>query len=410
MTEQGPKPAEKIPPTNSLSASADATVSKAFKKLPEKRKPLIERLATNAALTISAFYTIISFGCGNKENDQPQITPEPTPISTPIPLPKPTEIPTPTLTPTEIQPTPTPKSTRKPTESFTPTPRPAEPTPTRTPIPTPTNTPTMLVTPETNPNATKFVFGEGVTPEQQKEIRDGINMARDWFLAKTGIEINDVYVLAFADLTQLVDQYIARTYPRPRNEVQRQLAGATAFVGEKKDMFINTSSPGWTSSSPIIGGPVAEGRLHTLVHEWLHIFQREAGGYNGPFPHWLNEGGAHYVAARTLADNNIYPYQTISDGHVREASGIIETLKSMESDQGFYGAGSPYADEYSLGFLATEFLVNGLPNEGIPAITKFWQEIGKGVPWPTAFQASFGKTPDQFYYEFESFRKLGFKT
>ena len=405
MRERSPNlPSMEINPSvDAVLTASDISVSKRFRSLtPEKAKQVAKKVLRQGVLTTSALFILVSSGCGNTEKTPQQITPEPTPMSTPISLPNPTEIPTPTLSPTKVQPAPT-------ASAFEPTSTPF-PISVSSPAPEPT-TKASLPTPEVNRDTTKFVFGEGVTPEQQKEIRDGINMARDWLYAKVGITINDVSVFAFANSTQLVDQYIARTiYPRPRDEVQRQLAGATAFVGEKKDMLINTSSPGWTSSSPIIGGPVAEGRLHTLVHEWLHIFQREAGGYNGPFPHWLNEGGAHYVAARTLADNNVYPYARIREGHLGEAAKVREDLKSMESAQGFYGAGSPYADEYSLGFLATEFLVNGLPNEGIPAITKFWQEIGKGVPWSTAFQASFGKTPDQFYYEFESFRKLGFKT
>lgn len=467
MKEFVPKPsAEKPLSVNASLATADIVTSNRFKGLiPEKAKQVARKVIQQTALSASALSIMLSSGCGNTEEMQPQTTPEPTPISNLIPVPKSTEIPTLTPKPTEVQPTPTPKPTLKPIESLIPTPKPAETptpratatfvepppktspqpteapmptrvptpeptatptrvptaTPTRTPDPTPTNTPrpptptrvpeaTPTPTPETSVKDINFIFGEGVTLEQQKEIRDGINMARDWFSAKAGIKINDVSVFAFANSAQLVDQYLQRTiYPRPRDEAQKQLAGATAFTGERKDIFINTSSPGWTSSSPIIGGPVVEGRKHTLAHEFLHIFQREVGGYNGSFPHWLNEGGAHYAAARTLADNNVYSYGKIRDGHVREASGMKETLKSMESVQGFYGAGSPYADEYSLGFLAVEHLVKDLPNEGIPAVVRFWQEIGKGNPWQTAFQTSFGKIPDQSYSEFETYRQQGFR-
>lgn len=269
------------------------------------------------------------------------------------------------------------------------------------PKPEPDSTPT----PETGFQGITYVFGEGVTGQQQNEIRSGTTMARDWLFSKAGIKIDGFYVFASGSSAEVVDQYLARTiFPQQREEVRKRLANATAFTGEKKDLFIITSSPGWVSASPIIGGPVVEGRTHTLIHEYFHVFQREAGGYNGVFPHWLNEGGAHYVAARGLDNNGVYSYVKIREGHLTEAVKVRESLKSMESAQGFYGAGTPYADEYSLGFLATEHLVKDLPNEGVSALARFWQEIGRGNPWQTSFQSSFGKTPDQFYSVFESLR------
>lgn len=90
MIELGPKSVERLPSANSISASADITVSDSFKKLPKKRKSLIKRWATKTVLTASAFSLMISSGCGNAENQSPTIYPEPTPISSPT-LEKPTE-------------------------------------------------------------------------------------------------------------------------------------------------------------------------------------------------------------------------------------------------------------------------------------------------------------------------------
>lgn len=265
-------------------------------------------------------------------------------------------------------------------------------------------------TPEAIGQDTNFVFGEGVSLQEQQEIASDMGMVRDWMSAKTRIEINDLHVFASGNAVWVIDQYLGRTiFPQQRDETQRRLANATAFVGEIRDIFIITSSAGWTRASPIICGPVPEGRIHTLLHENFHTIQREVGGYNGIFPHWLNEGGAHYVAAIGLNDNGIYPYKKIRRGHVSEAASVKEDLRSMESAQGFYGAGSPFADEYSLASLATELLVKDLPDNGIPALISFWQHIGERSPWQVAFQLSFGKTPDQFYSEFEKWRKGSFQ-
>lgn len=288
----------------------------------------------------------------------------------------------------------------------------SEPTLTLVPTPTltPTQEPTFTPTPEVVDKDINFVFGEGVSLQEQQEIKSGMVMVKDWLSAKTRVEINDLHVFASGNAVWVIDQYLGRTiFPQERDEAQRRLANATAFVGEQRDIFISTSSPGWTRTSPIIGGPVPEGRIHTLLHEYFHILQREVEGYNGIFPHWLNEGNAHFVAAVGLDENKIYPYKKIRQGHVGEAASVEEDLRSMESAQGFYSAGSPFADEYSLAFLAVEFLPKGSPDDGIPALVSFWKHIGEGIPWQIAFEFSFGKTPDQFYNEFESWRQRGFQ-
>ena len=97
MREFSPRSLEKVSP-NSISASADISVSDAFKKLPKNRRPLIKRLAIKAVLTASAFSIIISSGCGNKEQQNSPTPLTPTPISTPL-APEATKTPEPTLTP-----------------------------------------------------------------------------------------------------------------------------------------------------------------------------------------------------------------------------------------------------------------------------------------------------------------------
>lgn len=339
-------------------------------------------------------------------------------VDTPTPITRlePTLIPTPTKVPT-LQPTRIPPtsevihtSTPRPIPTLEPNPTPtqARTSPTAAPTTRPaTPTSEATSTPEAKDKGINFVFGEGVTVEQQKEIKDGIIMARESFAEKAGIRINDVSIFASANFDQIVDQYLQRTiYPRTREQFKSQFSSIpTAFTGEKKDMFIITSSRGWTDSPPIIGGPIAEGRLHTLIHEWLHIFQREVGGYNQrPIP-WLNEGGAHYFAGRVLSYYNRYPYSLIRAGHVGEAKGVRENLSFLESDY-FYNEGK----KYSLAFLAMEYLTKDLPNDGIPAIVRFWQELGKGgLTWQNAFLLSFGQTPDEFYPKFEQLRQNGFR-
>lgn len=48
-----------------------------------------------------------------------------------------------------------------------------------------------------------------------------------------------------------------------------------------------------------------------------------------------------------------------------------------------------------------EYLV-GLSN--LKSLVSFWDIIGKGATWETAFQSAFSKTINVFYSEFETYR------
>lgn len=267
-------------------------------------------------------------------------------------------------------------------------------------------------TPEATKEPVKFIFGEDVPENLRDEIRNGVTIGVSWLAKKSGVNLGGLSVFAYGDADKVIDAYFKRTLVQGNFDQRRvALRQSTAFAGEQRDFFVITTSPGWTRASPIIGiggpGPIKEGRYHTVVHEIFHVLQREVDGYRGDFPHWLNEGGAHYIAARVLAENNLYDWAKIREGHVFLAPRIRETLSSMESAAGFYN--KPTADNYSLGFLATEFLTRNLPDDGIPALINFWQELGKGSNWRRAFANSFGRSPDQFYGEFEAYRVRGFQ-
>lgn len=120
----------------------------------------------------------------------------------------------------------------------------------------------------------------------------------------------------------------------------------------------------------------------------------------------MNEGSGHYVAAVMLSARQIYDYQRIRNGHVMEASAVNELLNQLESKESFHSAGNKAtADEYSLAFLAVEFLTRDLPNRGINGLVDYWRKIGQGIPHPLAFEQAFGKTTQNFYREFEQYRK-----
>ncbi len=331
----------------------------------------------------------------------PPLEPKDTPIPMPKPNIEPTPDPTPTRTPAPKPPTPEPTFT----PTATPTPM-VELTATATAVPTVASTPQLTSTPEAGIKNIKYEFAEGVSEEMRGEIRKYADKFINWLNSETGISLDNVTIFADNNPGRLIEQYLQRSsFSEAQKAQERQkLLNATAFAGQRKDFFVITTSNGWTEASPIIGGPVKEGRAHTIAHELFHLIQMRLKAHQRNFPYWLWEGSAHYIAARGLDENGIYAYEQIREGDLREAASVKETLRSMESTS-FYYTGTPYADEYSLARLAVELLVKDLQDGDIQGMAKFWEYIGKGVPWQTAFQDSFGKTPDEFYSEFENWRQ-----
>lgn len=254
-----------------------------------------------------------------------------------------------------------------------------------------------------------FNFDDKVPVDQQEQIRDGTNKAVELIGSTTGVKVKNLSVYAYGDSDKLIDEYLKNTLVvQDRDQTLKRLSRATAFIGEKDDIYINCASDGWLVNSPIIGSGVVEGRYNTIFHEYFHLVQKDLGFFRTEFPMWLNEGSCQYVAAKGLADSGLYDFAKIRSGNVSGAKSVKEQLHTMETVGGFAGAGEEHADEYPLGFLAVEYLMVGKPNGGIGDLTEFCQQVGRGTPWQEAFESSFGKSPEQFYSEFEAYRARGF--
>lgn len=259
-----------------------------------------------------------------------------------------------------------------------------------------------------------FNFSDGVPETQRQEIRDAATKFITWFNDKTGVSLSGITVYADDNPERIVDLYLSRTdFPEDMKKREKENSvWWTAWAGRHKDFFIKTTSDGWTKSSPIIDGPVKEGRAYTVAHELWHVYQMmlEAHKDSRNIPYWLWEGSAHYIAPTFLLETNIYSdHARIKNGHISQAMRMAELLESLETEI-YYRAGSPNtADQDSLGYLATARLTRNLPDGGVKELSEFWKKVGEGVPWRTAFQQVFGMTTQDFYKDFEDWRKKGFK-
>ena len=272
------------------------------------------------------------------------------------------------------------------------------------PLPVIQVTPTAIrvISPEAKHDNAAFDFGDDVPENQKQEIRDAVNIGTNWY-SSHGINIENISVFAYGNAQEAVNTHLRRS---PGAGVPQNISLVTAFVGAKDDFYIITTSDGWTKAPPIIGGTVPEGRYYTIVHELFNVWQRKIGAYDhGPVVAWMNAGIAHYLPAIFLKEKNMYSYKEIRNGHLKEAARVSEKLSSLETYAAFHDAGNKQtADEYSLAFIGVEYLVRGLPNSGINAATDYWKRISQRQPHPMAFKAAFGKTPEEFYKEFEIYR------
>lgn len=257
-----------------------------------------------------------------------------------------------------------------------------------------------------------FDFGDDISQDERDQIGDATKVGCEILVSESGIQLGSFQVHAYSTTQSLIDVYMTRFNIdlQKRQEIEVRLAAATAFTEGHSDLFINTRSPGWNQHSPLADGLVLPGRYWTILHECFHLAQSKVKADRAPqFPMWLYESSAHYFAGRAMADNKLYDWDKIRQGQVAKAATVGEDLRSMETAVGFFGAGEPYADEYSLGFLAVEKLTADWPNGEIDRLMKFWSAVGSGGDWREAFADTFGKRLEVFYADFELYRARGFK-
>jgi hypothetical protein len=150
-------------------------------------------------------------------------------------------------------------------------------------------------------------------------------------------------------------------------------------------------------------------------HEYVHVLQAELGclpaGEDQKY-RWLVEGMAEEIAWRTL----------IAAGRV-SAARVRRTIRDDAfevhglTDQGLnrlsaYERGNGADREYALWHLAVRRLLRAAVRAGAAprdrpevALRRFCERVGRGLDWRSAFARSFGKPVEEFYAEFEAFRR-----
>jgi len=226
-------------------------------------------------------------------------------------------------------------------------------------------------------------YDAGVAPALLGSIEATIPFARTDF-GDSGALVVHIY----SDVETFVGAHDPRAQQQAREDVE---AGSVASASGGT---IWIYSPRFEQQSP-------SSRQLIVLHEYFHTVQAFlSSGRSGRLPLWMREGSARYFELRDGADHGFTDFARRRATEVR-ASRPMDPLENFETAGGASFRGGT-GEAYTLGFLATEYLVNAA---GIDVVKHdFWAALKPGTDWHTVFATTFGVSVDQFYADFEAYR------
>ena len=201
------------------------------------------------------------------------------------------------------------------------------------------------------------------------------------------------------DLEGMVSLY-AQTHPSTADDSRRIWATTTAVAAPRRT-WVYTGSASWLGRDDAT-------RAKILAHEAFHVMQYEfAGprGLDGGFddipsagPQWLVEGAAEYIGYRAIASQGLIGMGEIRAQWISRTKLTTSALRARETSRGLFAEPEPY----QISPLAVDFLLAARPDA---LLVSYYEAIGRGETWPTAFATVFGKSIETFYEEFEAYRR-----
>ena len=265
------------------------------------------------------------------------------------------------------------------TSSSTTTTRPAPTTTTTTLLPGVSQRPIAVTGPPI-----VLRYDEGMAPQALSIVEETIPVAHE-ALGESGPLV--VHVYASADL------YVASVEARSQERARADLdAGAVATAAGG---VIRIYGPRFLERD-------TTSRRLIVLHEYFHTVQsRLSAGRSGAVPLWLREGTARYVEYGVAGDHGYLDYGRRRASEVR-GSRALESLQAYEEQGGPTFRGES-GGAYVVGFLASEYLES---LKGRQAVQRdFWTALRTSADWRAAFTTVFGVSVDQFYADFEVYRK-----
>jgi hypothetical protein len=219
-------------------------------------------------------------------------------------------------------------------------------------------------------------INEGVLPEDEMYVREGIRLAQDYFAESLELEV---------PFPVQITAYLGVVAENP---------GIVASTG---DGFIDvmTQADGWETSPPFV-------RVHVMAHELVHVLHRSlVGGLYESTPLWLDEGLADYLGYAAVVDAGLVSAEAVTANHTALVvfGGDAPELSAMEDR---FAISVLPAKAYSLAYLAAEMLLEPV---GVAAVRTFYEQIAAGSDWRSAFAVAFERDPGEFYAAFGELRQ-----
>jgi hypothetical protein len=220
-----------------------------------------------------------------------------------------------------------------------------------------------------------FNIGSAVSTEDASYVTEGVAMAKD-YVSLTLSEVSEPLVI------------------NVRSTDDTTGGGAVAFYGGNY-IVVFTGSPGWVALSPF-------DRLHVVVHEYIHAWQHQSLGADGPtLPAWFIEGMAEYLSYDAISRQGLVRPQAVRDYHAWSVQSArdLAGLEELADRSAFYTEHGPV---YSLAYLAIARL---LGDESPDLLDKFIDRIRLGQKSESAFNSVFGQDLQSFYRSFAIYRR-----
>ena len=220
------------------------------------------------------------------------------------------------------------------------------------------STPTSPTPTPNPPEPFVFKYQEGVTSADKRDIEDTAPAVKAYFLDQFGKTLSGTITF----------------------DVRVEIGPNASAIAGNNTITIYTLSPfGWTNIKRVQ-------HIKTIAHELFHILQQQVG-WSGRG--WLLEGSAEYTGYKFTADLGLMPFDTIKNCQVNNYGPSNEPMLRDLVDMF-----SAPDNRYVIAWLAWDYLLGGA---GFRSLGSY---LGVGN-----FSASFGKNLDQFYDEFETYRR-----
>ena len=256
-----------------------------------------------------------------------------------------------------------------------------------------------------------FTFGPNVPADQQQLVMDAIASGHEFFQSHLGTTVaGTTNVFVFDDIELLVNAYMGflNISPSQRPDIVEKWSSCG---GEAGFGFIFICTGGfWDIDSGGVG--LRHERTHIVLHEYAHVLQFDLVGSQlgccqndqvpAVGPQWLLEGAPEYLSRLFLGDQGVFDFHAWVRGQKNAAKLVSAPLRDLETRTGLLSEDGAF----TLAHVAVDFAVS---LRDLGALVDFWQAIGGGESWQTAFESSFGLSIDEFYQEFEAYRSRGFR-